>query len=258
MSTIKTLSAFWYGIRITNENKYIDFDEGSGELIAVLNLGDYSHTEFAVEIARAMKVAGTQNYSCSLNRVTRKLTIYAPLAFDLLTNSGSHTSNAAWDMIGMDTVADKTGLSSYLADSQTGIEYITQYPVDKYTSPEHSLVKEYSSVNVAASGVTQAVHFGDGSRPQMNIRVITDKIGLKIDPFFENANGIDAALDLMKYLITKGKVEFMPDKDQTTVFYKLILESTREARDGTDFTLKNMKVPDFYETGDLVFRKVLT
>lgn len=257
MSTIKTLSSFFYGTLVTSENYAIDFDEGGPELNASLTKGSYTLTEYAAEVQRALREAGNLLYSVSFNRLTRKLTVSAPSTFNLRTNTGSRAISSAFTMIGFSLISDHTGLSSYLAENQVGKEYITQMPVDKYVAPEHSIVKEGATVNTSVTGVTQIVHFGEGSRPKMNIRGITNKLGMTMPVWYENANGVANALDFYNFLINKNKIEFMPDKDQKNTFYKLFLESSDADKSGIELELQNM-APDWYQTGLLVFRKVIS
>ena len=259
MSTLTTLSKFYYGHVVTSLNRYIDFKEGSlanPELTATLNVGDYTATEYAAEVQRAMRVAGALVYTVSFNRTTRKLTISAPSNFYLTVTGGSHLGTTAYTMMGF--TGNFGPVTTATANTTTGKEYRNQYPLFKYTDPSENLVKETASVNVSAVGVTQLISFGDGARAEMNIRLITNKTGLKNNPFYENVNGKADAIEFMSYVISKYKVEFMPDVDIPATFYKLIIESTGDSRNGTEFYLKNMKTPGVYETGNLVFRKVLT
>lgn len=258
MSTLKTLSRFFYGTTVTIYNRSIDFDEGGPELQATLKVGTYSLTEYAAEWQRALREAGSQAYIVSLNRSTQKITVSAPNPFTLLRGTGSRVGTGAWVMGGFGAGSDLTGANSYLSPNICGKRYDPQYLLFNYVAPEHSIVKEQATVNSTPAGIVQQASFGDGVRIEMNIRVITNKTGLKLSPFVENANGISDALEFISYLLTKGRVEFMPDKDTPASFTKCYLEGTREDRDAKKFTLKNMKVPDFYETGDLIFRKVLT
>jgi len=256
MSKITTRSKFYYGHRVTILNRSLDFKEGAGpELQATLKVGDYTITEFAAEVARAMNVAGTQTYTVTFDRGTRIITIAAASAFTILIVTGSRAGTSIGPILGMSV---DTGPGVSLAGaSASGKEYQTQYPVDKYLDPIHNVVKETASVNVSAVGVTQLIYFGDGSRVEMDIRVITNKTGLKNSPFLNNATGIPDALDFMAYIISKSKVEFMPDVDDSNNFVKLILESTPDSKNGTEFSIVNMKTPDVYRTGVLTFRKVL-
>lgn len=257
MSTIKTLSQFFYGTTVTTQNRSIDFDEGGGELRATLKVGTYSATEYVAEWQRALRESGSQAYVCSLNRSTQRMTISAPNPFSLLNGTGSRLGTSAWTMAGFTTGFNQTGLSSYEGPNRVGKRYVCQYPVSDYVAPEHVIVKESATVNDTPAGITQQVSFGDGIRVSLNIRVITNKTGLKMKPFYENATGISDAMDFVAYLLTKGRLEFMPDWETPANFVKCYLESTREDRDAKRFILKNMKVPDFYETGVLTFRKVL-
>jgi hypothetical protein len=256
MSKITTRSKFYYGHRVTILNRSLDFKEGAGpELQATLKVGDYTITEFALEVARAMNVAGSQTYTVTFDRDNRLMEISAAAAFTVLFATGSRVGTSVGPLLGMG--ADIGPLTTITASAESGKAYRTQYPVDKYLAPEHNAVKESSSVNVSAVGVTQLITFGDGLRIEMDIRVITNKTGLKNSPFLNNSNGIADALDFMSYIISKSKVEFMPDVDDSNNFVKLILESTPDSKNGTEFSILNMKTPDVYRTGVLIFRKVL-
>jgi hypothetical protein len=256
MSKIITRSRFFYGHTIGFDNYTLDFSEGAGpELQANLTIGDYTLTEFAAEVGRALTEMGSQNYTVSINRTTRLLTISAPSAFTLKPVSGTRNSISAYPLMGYNVDATGTSLVAPLA---SGYEYQTQYPVDNYDAEADGQIKEGASVQVSTLGVTQLISFADGARITLNIRLITDEPGVNCQKgFYENLNGRANARDFMKYLITKQKVEFMPDVDTPNVFTKVILESTPENRAGTEFKLKNMRTPEYYETGTLIFRKVL-
>jgi hypothetical protein len=215
MSKILTLSLFYFGTTVTINNRSIDFDEGAGELYADLKVGDYSLTEYAAEVQRALRLAGSQAYTVTFNRASRTLTIAAPLAFDLLVSSGSRLGTSAWAMMGF-TGADLTGLLSYEGDEGAGEEYQTQHPVNNYLASKDSRVKEQATVNSTPSGITQMINFGDSRRISMNIRLITDLTGVQNLPFFDNANGVDDFRNFMDYLLTKVRVEFMEDVDVRT------------------------------------------
>ena len=257
MSKINTLSVFYYGLTVNKLNNVVNFDEGAGELSAFLSVDDYTLKEYADEIAIRMTLAGTQVYTATVNRATRKITISAPGNFSLLAGTGSQQASAIWSMAGFNFV-DKTGTNSYESDFGAGFEYIPQLTLDDYTSLEDWEVKESAVVNVSTSGVVQTLQYGDGQRMSCRLRGATDLINLKVTPFYENANGVQALRNFMKYLITKAKIEFMPDKDSRSTFYNLLLESTDTDKNGIQFKIKNMKVADkFFECGPLVFRKVV-
>lgn len=256
MSTIKTFSIFYYGHIVTALNKSLDFNEGGPELQANLRVGSYSLTEYGAEIQRAMREIGSQDYVVTLNRTTRKFTISAPLPFTLLAGTGSRIGTGVWSLAGY-TATDKTGANTYLAQNASGSAYRPQWYLHNYIQPEHSIVLEDATADSTPSGVAQVAQFGDGLRIPMNIKVITNKTGLKNSGFFENVNGISDFMTFIKYCMNKGRVEFMPDLNTPTSFTKCYLESTPEDRDARKFNLKNMTA-DFYESGVLTFRKVLT
>lgn len=257
MSTLKTLSTFYYGTTVTIGNNSVDFDEGSGEIRAVLWLGTYSLTAFAAEVQRALREAGSQEYVVTVDRLTRKLTISAPLGFDLLSLTGTHNGTSAYFMMGFDTSIDHTGDDDYEGEYGAGSEYRPQYLLGSYISTADYRGKESATVNKSADGNNiQTIYFGDGARMECDIRLITNKTGIKNTPWFENATGVSDARDFMDFLTTKGRVEFMPDVANRNVFDTLLVESTPEDKNGVFYKLKNMKAVDWYNTGVLQFRKV--
>ena len=107
---ITTHSAFIYGHTIDNSNFYFGIDEGSGEILVELNAGAYSLTDFANELARALNefTTITNNYSVTIDRATRKLTISADNNFSILTTTSAQVSISAYSLAGF-SGADKTG-----------------------------------------------------------------------------------------------------------------------------------------------------
>jgi hypothetical protein len=259
MSFLNTLSTFYYGITITKENQNLNFDEGSGELTAVLQIGDYTHTEILTAIENAFNLAGTQVYTATLNRMTRIITISSVASFDLLCNSGSQVGSSSWDLLGFSTATDKTGAATYLGENPSGYEYRPQLLLNNYIQPEDYEVKESAVVNISVSGIVQTLQFGDGQRMQCNIRGASNLTGIKTDPFYENVTGVQDLRTFMKYLITKAKIEFIPDVDDRNTFHSLLLESTPADKSGTRFVIENMNGSNsFFETGTLAFRKVIS
>lgn len=255
MSTIKTLSKFFYGTTVNRLNWSVDFNEGSGEIQATLAVGNYSLTEYCAELQRAMRAAGSQLYVVALNRTTRKITISAPLNFSLLASTGSRTAVGAWETMGA-SLTDKTGANTYTLENGCGSEYRPQYYLRDYIKEGHSIELEDSTVSTTPIGYAQVASFGDGSRIPMNIVLITNKTGLKNDGFVANATGEVDFMTFISYAMTKGRLEFMPDVNTPSSFTKCFLESTAQDRDAKKFKLQNMAA-DIYESGLLTFRKVL-
>jgi hypothetical protein len=258
MSKITTLSTFYYGYIVTKDNNVINFSEGGPELTATLSINDYTATEYCKEIQTRMRLAGSLNYVCTFDRNTRRITISAPSNFSLLTATGSQQAVAIWDMAGFTIATDKVGSNSYTGENPSGDEYRTQMTLTDYLSPEDNLVKESAAVNISANGIVQVLEFGNGRRMECTIRGVTNKINTGNVKFYENPNGIDDFRKFMRFLVTKSKLEFMPDVDNRSNFYSLLLEATDSNQRGTSFEIKNMKgASDYFQCGPLVFREVI-
>jgi hypothetical protein len=250
-----TFSVFYYGHEVTVENNMIPFDEGAGELTAELDVGFYSLTEYAAEVASAMNDVGDNTYSVSVNRVTRILTVSADANFDLLFLSGAAASVSARELMGFEA-ADFTGDDSYTATIQSGEEYRPQFLLQDYVSKDDNLTLVDAVVNKAANGRVQVIRFGDERFFKMNIKYITDHAmdGVVIK---NNPTGVDDARAFMDSIVKKATFEFMPNKSSTSTFYKVLLESTPLDKNGTAYELKelvNQDLPGIYETGLLKLR----
>lgn len=258
MSALDTLSTFYYGFLVTKDNQYLDFDEGSGPIFTTLKIGDYTFEEFCTELQNALNLVGALTYTVTKNRATRMITISATGNFSLLCASGSHIGTGIFTLVGF-TGSDKTGLNSYTGNQASGYEYRPQMILKNYIKPEDYEVKETAVVSMSANGQVQTVSFGEGQRMQCNIIGASNLTGLKNYQYYENSNGVENLRHFLRYLITKSKVEFMPDVDARASYYNLLLESTRASRDGTQYRIENMDgTKNYYETGDLVFRKVIS
>lgn len=257
MSKILTRSVFYFGTKITRDNRGLDFSEGAGpEINALLKIGDYTLTTLAAEIQRVMRESGALLYTVSVDRLTRVITIDAPSAFNLLISTGAQTLAACWTTIGFVYGADQTGQITYDGSQGAGSEYITQYPVRDYISERDWKIREDATFQVTPSGIGQSISFGNGARIRMNITLITNILTIQNAPFYANATGVDNFLAFIEYCMDKNKIEFMPDVDDRDAFVKVFLDVTAEDKNAFEFNLKNLS-PDIYESGPLIFRKVL-
>ena len=96
-------------------NRWIDFDEGGGELSASVVAGIYNANSLCTAIKTAMEAVGANTYTVTYDDLTKKFTIAGSGSFSLLWNTGSHPNNLG-DDIGFDISADDTGASTYMAD----------------------------------------------------------------------------------------------------------------------------------------------
>lgn len=253
---ITTTPVFYYGYTVDATNYYINIDEGSGDVAVELNQGTYSAENFAVEVARAMSEFGAQDYSCDFDRDTRLFTISATSNFDLLISSGANAGLSAYSLLGF-SGSDQTSTNSYESGTATGYEYIPQFPLQNYVGSDDW--KEYAQANIneSASGVSEIYSVGLRSFVEFDIMFATD-INQGANGFITtNASGVDDLRSFMQYCITKGDIEFMPDKTDRATYQTLILEKTAASSTGTGYKLNEMYskgLPSYFETGKLKFR----
>ena len=258
--TIRTYSSFTYGHTVTDDNKFINFNEGSGELLAELEVGSYTLEAYKDEIARALNntVGATGVYTTTLDRSTRIITVNSDIVFDLLVATGSNLGADAFPLMGF-TGADRTGASSYAGDSASGYYFEPQFMLQRYVSFEDNVKTTSASVNESASGNVEVVSYGTVNYMECNITLQTniqqgEGSYLKNDP-----SGYDNLRAFLSYCITKAPIEFIADIDTPTNFRDCLLESTKDSADGVNFKVKELYTKGFaeyYESGLLTFREL--
>lgn len=258
MNTLTTFSQFYYGFEVTTQNLYLNFKEGGGpELTAEVSVGSFSLEQMAVEIQKALNNEGALTYTVTVNRTTRKITIAASGTFSLLPVTGTLSTTSIFPLIGFTT--DRTGGTSYLGNSAAGYAYVPQFRLQSYVPIEHWTGAALATVNKAASGRVEVIKFGNESFMQCNIQYINDRME-SVDNFLKpSATGVADIIQFLTFAITKGPIEFMPDIDDASDFYDIILESTPDNKDGVGFKLNELYdkgLPGWYETGVLKFRQV--
>lgn len=259
--TIKTKSEFYYGHEITLTNNSIPYTEGAGEIVSTLNIGTYSLSDFVIEIARAMNAVGGQLYTVTVDRSTRIITISAPGNVSVLFGTGSTSSISPAALMGYDLV--DTGLAtSHDGDSSSGSRYRPQFMLQSFVDFQDNVQSSQATVNVSASGVTEVVTFGRNQIMECNIKYITDVVSSSClaDHIEGNPTGVNDYRDFIGFIIGKGNIEFIADRDDPDTFVKCFLESTKESKDGTSFKIKEMRkqnLSDFFESGMIKFRETI-
>lgn len=256
--SITTRSAFYYGHTIDDFNFRIDFDEGGSPLVAELNLGSYTLSEYVTEIARALNDAGALTYSASVDRATRLITISASGTFSLLVSTGGSAGTSTFTLAGF-TGADLTGQSSYTGDSVSGSSYLPQFLLQQYVSFDDLQQAASASVNQSGSGITEVVSFGNNEFMECNITFITNINQGTGNPIETNLSGVVDARSFLQDITTKSRIEFMEDRDSPATYSKCILEATPFSREGVGYRLNELYgrgLPNYYETGRMRFRKV--
>lgn len=255
---IKTLSCFYLGQEINEDNCMIDFDEGAGELTAELDLGSYTPTELAAEVERKMNFVGGQPYNVSFSRSTLKLTISAGNSFTLLVETGTNAANGAFSTLGYATGADLSG-SSITASNDLCTVYKPQFYLQAFVDPSHEVAQLHATVNETITGRQELITYGDLGTMRCNITFITDIAQPSNGPIESNPSGVADALRFLRWITRKNKTEFIPDRADVETFYNIVLDSSVASKDGTKFRLRELYdkgLTGYYETETLIFRKV--
>lgn len=257
---MQTFSKFYYGHTITEKNNAIDFKEGLTSYTSFLRLGAYTLSEFVIEVGRSMSEIGGQDYYCTVDRVTRKLSIFADSNFDLLCFSGNSKGTTALLLMGFDLAIDREDLTSHISDFGSGSEYKPQMWLQGYTPFENWQEASGASRSESPAGVVELVSFGNKRRMECSFEYITNKpIGMGA-VWEQNLNGLPDFIHFLKAITSGGRCEFIENRDDADTYNKCILESCPGYKDGTGFKIKeltNLKLPDFFSYGPLVFREVL-
>ena len=256
---LKTYPVIYFGYEIDETNNIINFDEGSGELVATISTGSYSFDSLSDAIKLAMNAASTlpQVYFVTPLRSSRKFQIQSTANFDLLVTSGTQSGLGPWNLIGF-TNGDRTGANTYTSESASGSQYKPQFLLQDFLHPDQDVRFIDSSINESASGDIQTVSFGTRRFMSFSLKFITNS---ETDGFVirQNPSGYEDAISLLKSLIRKGPIEIMLDEDNRNDYLTLILENTDSDSSGTGYILRPMtsnNLPDFYESGVLKFRVV--
>lgn len=256
---ITTFGKFYYGHSVSNSNRYIDFKEGAGpNLVATIDTGEYSLTDFVDKVSTALNSAGALTYTVSVNRTTRVITISATGSFTLLCGTGTNIGNGAFSLMGFDAV-DTSSAATQSGDYASGYEWVPQYKPQDSVDFDNNQMHIDGTVKQSTDGTVEAVKFGTKKIMEANYKFITDIHQSATSPILNDASGVSNARDFLEYAVTKADLEFMPDKDDADVFVKCILESTSEDKDGLSFKLKEQYAQGlvgYYETGLLKFRKI--
>ncbi len=251
-------SAWNFGHEITESNQNISFSElgDPTELQAVIPVTNYTLGEFVEAVASAMNSVSAQEYTVSLDRSTRLITISAAGNFELLPQTGVTTATSAYPLMGFTT--DRTGSNSYLADTASGSQYVTQYFLQNYVDFKDDVSANRASRNISTSGdIIETVSFGEQKRMSCVIRFITDNDYGFLRRVSEN--GRQEARDFLNYAKLSRDLEFIPDINDTNTFTKCILERTPQSQDATRFTLDEFQegnILGLFSTGRLTFLQV--
>jgi hypothetical protein len=243
-------SLFVYGIEVTTLNQNIDFKAASGgsEFTAVLDLGFYSPSGLADAVATAMNDAdAANNYTCAVARnilggTQNRLSISTTGTYlSLLFATGTNALISAATLMGFNPV-DYTGSTTYSGSQTTGTSLVPEQLAYSYLS-DMNQAKVFGAVNVAASGLKEAVTF--------NFQKFID-VQYKYEPKIN----LVAWKTFFLWAIQQRPFDFTPEISTPAVVYQVTLDRTEYDSKGLGYRMKEMlpNFPNFYETGPLMFR----
>lgn len=256
---LSTFSTFYFGHEINSQNLNLPFNEGSGEVNAQLSIKSYSLSEFVTELQSALNTASTTvNFTVSVNRTTRLITISGDASFDLLIGTGSTTGSSVFELAGFTGSSDLTGLSSYTGDSGSGFRYDPQFILQSFVDKEDFQEFIDPSINESSSGVLEIIRFGTRQFYEFDIKFITN-LAMDGKVIKNNPNGLDDAREFLQSITKRTRFEFMKNINSPNTFDKVVLESISGNQTATGYKLKelfNQNLPNIYETGILKLRVV--
>ena len=103
----------------------------------------------------------------------------------------------------------------------------------------------------------QIQSFGVDRFFEFSIKFATNIFQPSGGPIINDSAGVDNLRIFMQWCMNKYAVEFMPDKDTPSTYYRLVLESAQGSSDGMGYKLQEQYakgLSGYYETGVLTFR----
>jgi hypothetical protein len=247
---LKTKSAFFYGLTVTTNNSALDFQVGTSQYLATLNVGNYTATTLCAEIVRAMQAADVFNtYSATYSRVYSGGSVQSLItisssttSFQFLFGSGPRSNVSCASLLGF-PASDTASGTTFTGSSSFGTTLAPELVGYSYLDPATTR-KVIGALNVSASGIKETIVFSYQQFFQVEFKYEPEaKTLIQWAPFLLFAS--------QQFLM-----EFAADitNPQTTI--DCTLEKTEYDGKGMGYQMKEM-LPDFpfyYRTGLLTFR----
>lgn len=254
---LDTFSIFYYGFTIDSTNQNLNFNEGSGELTAVLTPGTYAMDEMRLVIKTAMDAVGVNEYTVTIDRATRAFTI-ASIGnnFDLLLSSGSQVGTSPFTLLGFSQGVDLTGTDTYTSATAAGDFYEPQFKLQDYVDPEMFQERIDATNNESASGKIESVAFGTRKFINLSVKFVTN-IPMDNKVIKNNPTGKSDLERFLQDIIKKGKFEFMADIDDRDTFTTVLVESLPGNNKGTGYRLTELvgqNLPGIFEVNNIRLR----
>ena len=258
---IRTYSMFYYlNVEIDTTNQKIDFNDGTGDKVGVIPIGQYSPKQLADQVRAAMNNVSDSTFTATFNRTAKTYTIASLDGnFSLLVSSGANSGTSVYSILGY-SGSDLSSAASYTGSASSNvITYFPQFFIQDYEPTAHCVDKIDPSVNVTSSGVVEVVSFGTVNYAKMTFEYITDLAQGGASPVKNSSSAVADTLAFMNVLIKRRHVEFMESESNANSFEIFMLESVEGNSTGTGFRLKEMfdqNLGDHYKISNLKFRKM--
>jgi len=253
---LSSRSKFYYGWKITSANRYLDFNDGTNTLTAILDVGYYSANELKTEITSKMNNLSAVDFTVSFNRATRAFTISAATNFSLLFSTGTYNGFSVASLIGF-AATNRTGNNTYTSTLTSGSVWSPQFILQSYKPTSNNRKAIEGVVNKSASGVVEVVKYGNERFMECESLFITNVKQNAGSIVESDSNGVEDYISFIEYATDKGTIEFMPDSTDVESFQVLTLESTEQSTDGLNYELIELYdrgLAEYYRSGKLKFR----
>lgn len=208
------LEFFTNPIEITATNKYIDFTDDGGTIVAILDEKVYATPmTLALEVASKMTAAsaasGGNTITCEWGNKTGLFTIATDgVTLSLLWNSGANTANTAAPALGFDSASDDTAALTYSSDNEQTYE---PPATPAFDDAEPAVIRD----NMLLLGDFDEYECFGGQA--LTITVGTPKTDV---PNWCSVSGIDESITLSREVTVSGTLKFK--KHDVERIYKLL------------------------------------
>jgi len=278
--TLKTQPVFYYGFEVTDECSWIDFKEGEfgAEISFQLDIGTYTSEELRAALEVGMNTAGTLLYTVLFDRFIRKYTVLSDDYFEFLLGTGTNRDSSLLNCLGFGSYpvwgeghlygdphlfygnVDSGLFTIHAANFPAGLAFDPQFCIQDFLDADDNEELRDASVQEATNGDIEIIHFGVNNLYEFNFQYITNKKLPCGAPIRNNPTGVEEANSFMKWNIQRKVIEYMPDKNDPSEYHKIRFErGSKGGRGGTGYRLTELfkrKLPEFFETGKLTFRRL--
>ena len=251
-------SKIYYGLKVTENNKFIDLVFNSTTYVVELSSGSYTTTDFVNHVASKMNETTGSDFTVTFDRDLRQITFFNTLDFNLLFSTGINSTRSAASLLGFnynDYLSDNT----YTSVNLVGLSYSTQFYFQSYKSTTQNRKAIDGVINKSASGLVEVIKFGNERFMEGELLFITNIIQNNESIIRTNATGVEDYISLVEWMTEKYPFEVMIDESNPEEFQKFILESTEQDSKGLDYELIELydrSLPLYYRSGKLKFRLI--